>query len=274
MPPTDTPTRWAATPAAAARSGPPRWPWRAWHGPSTHQRWCHWGSRRSAGTSKQRARRHRDHVGGWLGCGMTPGRPSSWRAPVTRRAAVHQFLRPTPSGRPRCGCRCRRAGVGHRPARRPRLRPHLAGPLPRRRRPRAVAPAHHWNDPQLARPASVRGRCPAPPACTPSSPAWSAASPVGPPQRCGTLPGRAAGHRPGHPRPAKHAGAVWAGNRELRLLTIGAYRDLLRRDLADDLVEERRSELLVVVDVDVQRVTDRQPEGRRRTASSAGGLRH
>jgi hypothetical protein len=102
-------------------------------------------------------------------------------------------------------------------------------------------------------------RCPAPPACTPSAPAWSAASPAGPPQRCGTCP-RAAGHRPGHPRPAKHAGAVWAGNRELRLLTIGAYRDLLRRELADDLVEERRSELLVVVDVDVQRVTDRQPE--------------
>jgi type IV secretion system protein VirD4 len=34
------------------------------------------------------------------------------------------------------------------------------------------------------------------------------------------LPGRAAGHRPGHPRPAKHAGAVWASNRELRLLTV------------------------------------------------------
>jgi type IV secretion system protein VirD4 len=35
------------------------------------------------------------------------------------------------------------------------------------------------------------------------------------------LPGRAAGHRPGHERPAKHAGAVWAGNRELRLLAVG-----------------------------------------------------
>jgi type IV secretory pathway TraG/TraD family ATPase VirD4 len=34
------------------------------------------------------------------------------------------------------------------------------------------------------------------------------------------LPGRAAGHRPGHPRPAKHSGAVWASNRELRLLTV------------------------------------------------------
>ena len=34
------------------------------------------------------------------------------------------------------------------------------------------------------------------------------------------LPGRAAGHRPGHPRPAKHA-AAWAGGRELRLLTVG-----------------------------------------------------
>src|SRR4029453_1303097 len=35
------------------------------------------------------------------------------------------------------------------------------------------------------------------------------------------LPGRAAGHRPGGVRPAKHAGAVWASNRELRLLTVG-----------------------------------------------------
>jgi type IV secretion system protein VirD4 len=35
------------------------------------------------------------------------------------------------------------------------------------------------------------------------------------------LPGRAAGHRPGHPRPAKHAGAGWASGRELRLLTVG-----------------------------------------------------
>jgi type IV secretory pathway TraG/TraD family ATPase VirD4 len=34
------------------------------------------------------------------------------------------------------------------------------------------------------------------------------------------LPGRAAGHRPGHLRLAKHAGALWAGNRELRLLTV------------------------------------------------------
>ena len=35
------------------------------------------------------------------------------------------------------------------------------------------------------------------------------------------LPGRAVGHRPSHARPAKHAGAVWAGGRELRLLTVG-----------------------------------------------------
>src|SRR6266545_6463407 len=34
------------------------------------------------------------------------------------------------------------------------------------------------------------------------------------------LPGRAAGHRPGHERSTKHAGAVWAGSRELRLLTV------------------------------------------------------
>jgi type IV secretion system protein VirD4 len=34
------------------------------------------------------------------------------------------------------------------------------------------------------------------------------------------LPGRAAGHRPGHARPAKHA-AAWASGRELRLLTVG-----------------------------------------------------
>jgi type IV secretory pathway TraG/TraD family ATPase VirD4 len=34
------------------------------------------------------------------------------------------------------------------------------------------------------------------------------------------LPGRPAGHQPGHERPAKHGGAVWAGYRELRLLTV------------------------------------------------------
>jgi type IV secretion system protein VirD4 len=34
------------------------------------------------------------------------------------------------------------------------------------------------------------------------------------------VPGRTSGHRPGGTRPAKHAGAVWAGGRELRLLTV------------------------------------------------------
>ena len=77
----------------------------------------------------------------------------------------------------------------------------------------------HWNDPALAWPDRVRGRCLARPACTPPSPAWSAASPAGPPAVLRHLPGRAAGHRPGHPRSAKHA-AAWAGGRELRLLTV------------------------------------------------------
>jgi type IV secretion system protein VirD4 len=36
------------------------------------------------------------------------------------------------------------------------------------------------------------------------------------------LPGRAAGHRPGYLRSAKHAGAVWASGRELRLLSVHA----------------------------------------------------
>jgi type IV secretion system protein VirD4 len=79
---------------------------------------------------------------------------------------------------------------------------------------------HHWGDPQLAWPVDVRGPLPGP-----GGMYTSFAGLVG--GISGTaaavlrhLPGRAAGHRPGHARPAKHGGALWASGRELRLLTV------------------------------------------------------
>jgi hypothetical protein len=77
----------------------------------------------------------------------------------------------------------------------------------------------HWSDPALAWPADVRAPLPGP-----AGMYASFAGVVGS-LACGTaavlrhLPGRAAGHRPGHSRSAKHA-AAWASGRELRLLTV------------------------------------------------------
>jgi len=80
---------------------------------------------------------------------------------------------------------------------------------------------HHWNDPALAWPADVRGPLPGPAGMYTSFAGVVGGISGGTAAALRHLPGRAAGHRPGHPRPAKHAGAVWAGNRELRLLTVG-----------------------------------------------------
>jgi type IV secretion system protein VirD4 len=80
---------------------------------------------------------------------------------------------------------------------------------------------HHWSDPALAWPADARGPLPGPAGMYTTFAGLVGGLTGGTAAVLRHLPGRTAGHRPGHERPAKHAGAVWAGNRELRLLTIG-----------------------------------------------------
>jgi type IV secretion system protein VirD4 len=79
----------------------------------------------------------------------------------------------------------------------------------------------HWSDPALAWPADVRGPLPGPVGMYASFTGLVGGLAGGTAAVLRHLPGRAAGHRPGHPRPAKHAGALWASGRELRLLTLG-----------------------------------------------------
>jgi type IV secretory pathway TraG/TraD family ATPase VirD4 len=79
---------------------------------------------------------------------------------------------------------------------------------------------HHWSDPQLAWPAAVRGPLPGPAGMYGAFAGLVGGITGGTAAVLPHLPGRAAGHRPGHERSAKHGGAVWAGNRELRLLTV------------------------------------------------------
>jgi type IV secretion system protein VirD4 len=70
----------------------------------------------------------------------------------------------------------------------------------------------YWSDPALAWPADVRGPLPGPAGMYATF--------------AGLVSGLAGGtaavlrHLPGHVRPAKHGGAVWASGRELRLLTV------------------------------------------------------
>jgi type IV secretion system protein VirD4 len=78
----------------------------------------------------------------------------------------------------------------------------------------------HWSDPQLAWPADVRGPLPGPAGMYATFTGLVGGITGGTAAVLRHLPGRPAGHRPGHPRPAKHAGSVWAGSRELRLLTV------------------------------------------------------
>jgi type IV secretory pathway TraG/TraD family ATPase VirD4 len=78
----------------------------------------------------------------------------------------------------------------------------------------------HWSDPALAWPAEVRGPLPGPAGMYATFTGLVGGISGGTAAVLRHLPGRAAGHRPGHARPAKHAGAVWAGYRELRLLTV------------------------------------------------------
>jgi type IV secretion system protein VirD4 len=78
----------------------------------------------------------------------------------------------------------------------------------------------HWSDPALAWPAEVRGPLPGPAGMYAAFTGLVGGLSGGTAAVLRHLPGRAAGHRPGHHRPAKHAGAVWANSRELRLLTV------------------------------------------------------
>jgi type IV secretion system protein VirD4 len=79
---------------------------------------------------------------------------------------------------------------------------------------------HHWSDPALAWPAQVRGPLPGLVGMYASFVGVVGGLSGGTAAVLRHLPGRAAGHRPGHVRPAKHA-ATWASGRELRLLTVG-----------------------------------------------------
>jgi type IV secretion system protein VirD4 len=78
----------------------------------------------------------------------------------------------------------------------------------------------HWSDPAMAWPAKVRGPLPGPAGMYASFAGVVGGLSGGTAAVMRHLPGRAAGHRPGHERSAKHA-ATWAGGRELRLLTVG-----------------------------------------------------
>src|SRR5919201_1401783 len=78
----------------------------------------------------------------------------------------------------------------------------------------------HWSAPALAWPADVRGPLPGPAGTYATFTGLVGGLSGGTAAVLRHLPGRAAGHRPGHARPAKHAGALWASNRELRLLTV------------------------------------------------------
>ena len=77
----------------------------------------------------------------------------------------------------------------------------------------------HWSDPALAWPTDVREPLPGPAGMYGTFVGLVGAISGGTAAVLRHLPGRAAGHRPGHPRPAKHA-AAWAGGRELGLLTV------------------------------------------------------
>jgi type IV secretion system protein VirD4 len=78
----------------------------------------------------------------------------------------------------------------------------------------------HWSDPALAWPAEVRGPLPGPAGMYAAFAGVVGGLSGGTAAVLRHLPGRAAGHRPGYERSAKHA-ATWAGGRELRLLTVG-----------------------------------------------------
>src|SRR4029450_4570848 len=79
-----------------------------------------------------------------------------------------------------------------------------------------------WSDPALAWPAEVRGPLPGAAGMYATFTGLVGGLSGGTAAGLRHLPGRAAGRRPGHSRPAKHAGAVWASGRELRLLSVHA----------------------------------------------------
>jgi type IV secretion system protein VirD4 len=78
----------------------------------------------------------------------------------------------------------------------------------------------HWSDPALAWPADVREPLPGAAGMYATFTGVIGGLSGGTATVLRHLPGRAAGHRPGDSRSAKHAGAVWASGRELRLLNV------------------------------------------------------
>jgi hypothetical protein len=79
----------------------------------------------------------------------------------------------------------------------------------------------HWSDPALAWPTAVREPLPGPAGMYATFTGLVSGLAGGTAAVLRHLPGRAAGHRPGDSRSTKHAGALWASGRELRLLTVG-----------------------------------------------------
>jgi type IV secretion system protein VirD4 len=78
----------------------------------------------------------------------------------------------------------------------------------------------HWSDPALAWPADMRDPLPGPAGMYATFTGLVGGLAGGTAAVLWHLPGRPAGHRPTGVRPAKHAGALWARGRELRLLTV------------------------------------------------------
>jgi type IV secretion system protein VirD4 len=78
----------------------------------------------------------------------------------------------------------------------------------------------HWSDPALAWPADMRDPLPGPAGMYATFTGLVGGLAGGTAAVLRHLPGRPAGHRPTGVRPAKHAGALWARGRELRLLTV------------------------------------------------------
>ena len=154
--------------------------------------------------------RHRDPVGVTRMLGMTPGRHCLLVA-IGRRIPCSSPRRPAPRRRPRRRCGCWGAGMGHRASRRAfghtwlELSPgDVAHVL------LESAAALERPRPGLARRRAGAGASRL--ACTP--PSRPSRWPVnGTAAVLRHLPGQAAGHRPGHARPAKHAGGLWAGAR-------------------------------------------------------------
>jgi hypothetical protein len=129
-------------------------------------------------------------LGGWLECGMTPG-PRFLPVAIARRTR-HRLPAPATSSWPSASARLLVLGRWCGPLGRP---PAWPSGTPGWSCPRPTSPTSCGTcrstgaTPPWPGPLRCAGRCPARPACTPASPAWSAASRAGPPRCCDTCQG-------------------------------------------------------------------------------------